>query len=45
MNSKVSLTDPKKELPRIDKVELAREESRRLTRLLGALRYLWRNGH
>eukprot|EP00434_Breviolum_minutum_P016188 symbB.v1.2.014264.t1/scaffold1033.1/size247163/2 len=25
-------------------IELAREEARRVTRLLGALRYLWRNG-
>ena len=27
-----------------EKVELARQETTRLKRLLGALRYLWRNG-
>ena len=36
--------DPDKEYSRDEKIDMAREESRRITRLLGALRYLWRNG-
>lgn len=36
--------DPNKEYSRAEKIDLAREESRRIPRLLGALRYLWRNG-
>ena len=36
--------DPDKEYSRDEKIEMARDESRRITRLLGALRYLWRNG-
>lgn len=36
--------DHKVECPYETKVELARQETRRLKRLLSALRYLWRNG-
>ncbi|CAL1163685.1 unnamed protein product [Cladocopium goreaui] len=36
--------DPNTPLTREDQVEMAKEETTRMKKLLGALRYLWRNG-
>ena len=38
------LPEGKKECDRETKLELARQETNKMKRLLGALRYLWRNG-
>ena len=36
--------DPKLKLSRDDKIEMARQDMNRIKKLMGALRYLWRNG-
>ena len=36
--------DPNAELTKDDKIQMANEETNRMKKLLGALRYLWRNG-
>ena len=42
--NKLILPEGKKECDRETKIELARQETNKMKRLLGALRYLWRNG-
>ena len=44
LNGNLLLKERRQECTKEDKIELAREEVKRMKRLLGALRYLWRNG-
>lgn len=44
LNNNLLLKDRRQASTKEDKIELAREEAKRIKRLLGALRYLWRNG-
>lgn len=44
LNGNLLLKERRQACTKEDKVELAKEEVRNMKRLLGALRYLWRNG-